>query len=141
VQLTDVLPGLVSYVPASCTGSCTVLGNTITWDLGSLAAGATGSRSYQVTVSPGATNGQTFTNAAQINSAENDANPGDNNASVTTTVSLLTPAVTFSPTSLTFGSQGVGTTSAALPVTLTNSGTAPLTISAIGVTGTNAGDF
>src|SRR5438552_3256776 len=35
----------------------------------------------------------------------------------------------------------VGTTSAAQPVTLTNSGGAALSISSIAVTGTNSGDF
>jgi Abnormal spindle-like microcephaly-assoc'd, ASPM-SPD-2-Hydin len=51
------------------------------------------------------------------------------------------PAVSFSPTSLGFGSQAVGTSSAAQTVTLTNSGNAALTITAIGLGGTNAGDF
>ena len=45
------------------------------------------------------------------------------------------PAVTLSPTSLNFGSVVVGTTSAVKNVTLINSGTAPLTISDIAVTG------
>jgi hypothetical protein len=41
------------------------------------------------------------------------------------------PAVTFTPTSLTFGSQAVGTTSAPQSVTLTNSGTANLFINGV----------
>jgi lysophospholipase L1-like esterase len=51
------------------------------------------------------------------------------------------PAVTLTPTSLSFGSQLVGTTSAAQSSTLRNSGTAPLALSSIGVTGANASDF
>jgi hypothetical protein len=51
------------------------------------------------------------------------------------------PAVSLSPTSLTFGSQIVGTTSAAQSVTLTNTGTATLNITGIGLAGTNSGDF
>ena len=51
------------------------------------------------------------------------------------------PAITLSPTSLAFGNRVVGTTSAAQDVTVTNSGTAPLTINSIGVAGANAGDF
>jgi hypothetical protein len=47
----------------------------------------------------------------------------------------------LSPNSLTFGNQVVGTTSAAQTVTVTNTGTAPLTINSIAVTGTNASDF
>ena len=45
------------------------------------------------------------------------------------------PAVSLSPSSLTFGSQAVGTTSAAQNVTLTNTGSAALVISSIGATG------
>src|SRR6266536_183507 len=51
------------------------------------------------------------------------------------------PAVSLIPSSLTFGSQTTGTTSSAQPVTLTNSGSAALTISGIAVAGTNASDY
>jgi centrosomal CEP192-like protein/ASPM-SPD-2-Hydin domain-containing protein len=49
--------------------------------------------------------------------------------------------VSVSPTSLTFASQAVGTTSAAQAVTLTNNLSTTLTITNIGFTGTNSGDF
>ena len=45
------------------------------------------------------------------------------------------PAVSLSPTSLNFDSQLVGTTSAAQPVTLSNSGNALLTINDISTSG------
>jgi hypothetical protein len=45
------------------------------------------------------------------------------------------------PSNLTFGNQLVGTTSAAQVVTLTNTGTATLTIASITVTGANGSDF
>lgn len=51
------------------------------------------------------------------------------------------PTVTLSPTSLTFPSQAVGTTSTTKEITVSNSGTATLDISSITVTGTNPGDF
>jgi len=51
------------------------------------------------------------------------------------------PNATLSPTSLTFSTQAVGTTSAAKTVTLKNTGTTSLTITAIAIAGTNAGDF
>src|SRR4029079_15549958 len=51
------------------------------------------------------------------------------------------PAVTFSPASVDFGGQIVGTPSATRGVSLTNSGNAPLSISAIALTGANAADF
>ncbi|MFZ0769859.1 MAG: choice-of-anchor D domain-containing protein [Candidatus Sulfotelmatobacter sp.] len=49
--------------------------------------------------------------------------------------------VSVSPASLTFASQAVGTTSAAQVVTLNNNLTTTLTISSIGFTGANSGDF
>jgi uncharacterized repeat protein (TIGR01451 family) len=52
-----------------------------------------------------------------------------------------TMAVTLAPTSLTFSSQAVGTTSAAQTVTLTNTGDVALVISGITLTGTNVADF
>src|SRR5207248_125423 len=51
------------------------------------------------------------------------------------------PVASLSPTSLTFPSQTVGTTSAAQAVNLSNSGSAALTITSIAITGTNSGDF
>lgn len=61
------------------------------------------------------------------------------------TVSLtgtgIAPSVTLSPTSLTFATQLVSTTSAGQTVTLTNTGTAALTISLISITGTNLTDY
>ena len=45
------------------------------------------------------------------------------------------------PTSLSFGQQGTGSSSAAQSVTLTNSGNAVLSISNIGLSGANSGDF
>jgi len=51
------------------------------------------------------------------------------------------PAVSFSPASLSFAGQTVGTTSAPMPVTVTNSGSADLTISTVALGGTDSGDF
>ena len=59
-QLTDTLPAGLTYVPgsASCTGTCSgipsAVGNQIVWNLGTLALGASGSQTFQATVSLGA---------------------------------------------------------------------------------------
>ena len=58
-----------------------------------------------------------------------------------TGVAAAAPQVTLTPTSLTFASQSVGTTSAGQNIYLTNSGESALTISGITITGTNAGDY
>jgi len=51
------------------------------------------------------------------------------------------PAVTFSPTSLTFGSQDVGTTSAPQSILVTNSGTANLFVNSAQTRGADPLDF
>src|ERR1700735_4309754 len=69
----------------------------------------------------------------------------DNVAGSPQTVSLagtaVAPAITLSATSLDFGPQAAGTTSAAQNVTLTNPGTGTIGISGIVVTGANTSDF
>src|SRR5207253_2845911 len=57
------------------------------------------------------------------------------------TLSAIGTTAKLSPTSLSFGTVAIGTTSAAKTVTLTNVGTTTLTITGIAITGTNAGDF
>jgi hypothetical protein len=51
------------------------------------------------------------------------------------------PAVTFTPTSLTFGAQAIGTSSAAQSVTVANTGNAPLFINSAATRGANPLDF
>jgi hypothetical protein len=80
----------------------------------------------------------TGTRTASLSIADNAAGSPQ---SVALSGTGTAPAVTLSPTTLTFASQTVGTTSAAQTVTLTNSGTAPLTITSIGLAGTNPGDY
>ena len=52
-----------------------------------------------------------------------------------------TPAATLSASTLTFSSQAVDTTSAAQPVTVTNSGSATLGFTGFTLSGTNSSDF
>jgi hypothetical protein len=56
-------------------------------------------------------------------------------------VLLQTPVATLSNNALSFGSQPVGETSAAQTVSLSNTGSASLNVSAISSAGPNAGDF
>ncbi len=61
---------------------------------------------------------------------------------VSLTATGTAPVAILSPTSLTFASQLAGTTSAGQTVTVSNTGgTAPLTLTNITITGTNASDF
>src|SRR5256712_675805 len=69
----------------------------------------------------------------------------DDAASSPQSVSLagmgIAPAVTLAPTNLAFGDQRLSTTSPVQTVTLTNSGTATLSITSIALAGLNPGDF
>jgi hypothetical protein len=60
---------------------------------------------------------------------------------VTSFISSSAPLVSFSAASLSFGNQPTSTTSAPQTETLTNTGTANLTISTVTISGTNASDF
>src|SRR5436190_10482452 len=51
------------------------------------------------------------------------------------------PAVTFTPTSLTFGAQAIGTTSAPQSITVANTGSAPLFVNSAATRGANPLDF
>src|SRR5207249_2181826 len=51
------------------------------------------------------------------------------------------PVASLSTNRLTFMNQNVGSSSAAQGVMLTNTGTVPMTITVLGITGTNPGDF
>lgn len=56
-------------------------------------------------------------------------------------VTVGSSSVTLSPISLTFASQNVGLASASQTVTLSNKGTAPLSIASISLSGASPGDF
>ena len=62
-------------------------------------------------------------------------NASGNPQSVSLTGTGLAPQAALSPASVSFGGQAVGTTSPSQAVTLSNAGGAPLTISAISITG------
>jgi len=54
---------------------------------------------------------------------------------------LFTTTATLSPASLTFANQQVGAGSAPQTVSLSNTGSSPLSIMSVAITGSNAGDF
>ena len=69
-------------------------------------------------------------------------NAGNSPQSVLLTGTGTAPIVSLGgTTSINFGNEPVGSTSAAQTITLSNTGTGPLTITSIAVTGTNSGDF
>jgi hypothetical protein len=98
----------------------------------SLAAG--GQCTISVTFTPAASGSRT----ASVSITDNaSGSPQSVSLAGTGTAS----AVSLSPTSLAFGNQPVDMTSTAQTVTLSNTGNAALTITSLGLTGTNASDF
>src|SRR5207249_2893031 len=87
-----------------------------------------------VTFTPSATGTRTGTLTVTDN-----ASGSPQTASLTGTG--VAPAAALSPTSLPVALPIVGTTSAPQAVTLSNSGSAPLSVSSIAITGANSGDF
>ena len=79
--------------------------------------------------------------AASLSIADNATGSPQLVALKGTGVAAGKPAVTLSPTSLTFASTTVGATTAAQVVTVKNSGTAALTLTSETITGTNATSF
>jgi hypothetical protein len=108
--------------------------NTCPSGSNTLAAGS--SCTISLTFTPGATGAR----SANLTFTDNAAGSPQALALSGTGV-IAAPAVSLNPTSVSFGNQKVGIDSTAQTVTLTNSGTTPLSISSIALTGTNAADF
>jgi hypothetical protein len=122
VTLTNGGSGALSISTIATTGDFAETNNCGA----SLAAGA--SCSVSVTFVPTATG----TRTGSLSFTDNAAGSPQN---VPLSGTGTRPAASLSPTSLNFSGQLVGTTSATQKVTLTNSGSAPLSISSIAVTG------
>jgi hypothetical protein len=99
-----------------------------------LAAGS--SCTISVTFTPGGIGGR----SANLTFTDNAAG-SPQSVALSGTGAVAAPVVSLSPTSVSFGSVSVGSSSAAQTITLTNSGTTPLSMSSIALTGTNASDF
>ena len=90
VQVTDTLPSGLTFKSGTCSPACSVSVDlrTIVWTVGTVAPGAGATLTFDADVASGLAFGTTVTNNVQILSAENDAVPGDNSASKTTTISF-----------------------------------------------------
>ena len=129
----------------SGTSALTITGITLTGtNSGDFALAPANTCGASLAISANCTISVTFTPTA--NGARTAAvSIADNASPSPQTVSLTgaggTPAASFNSTTLTFSNQAVSTPSAAQSVTLTNSGTVPLSITGITVSGTNGTDF
>lgn len=96
--------------------------------------GVNASCKINVTFTPGTIGAK----SASVSITDNAANSPQ---AVSLTGTGIAPALTLSANSLTFAGQLITTASTAQTITATNSGTAPLTISSVAISGTNSGDF
>jgi hypothetical protein len=138
---TSVTGGTSVTGTVTLTGAAPSGGATVTLSSSNTAAAQVNS---SITVSAGAASTVfpvTTTPVASVTSATITGayNGGSRNAIVT--VNPSNAGVSFTPTSLTFSTQAVGTTSASQNIILTNTGTAPLNISRISITGAAAANF
>jgi hypothetical protein len=101
---------------------------------GSVAGGA--NCTISVTFTPAASGSRT----ASVSITDN-ASGNPQTVSLSGTGTGTATLVSLSPTSLAFGNQSLGTTSAAQALTLSNTGNAALSITSLALTGSNASDF
>lgn len=97
-RIVDTLPAGVTY--ASCTGGCSVSGNQVTWSLGTLVAGASGSVQVTITVNSGYPT-SSLTNSATLDGSDPAGNPVSQSASSTVSVpasGTAAPAFAFTKT-------------------------------------------
>jgi hypothetical protein len=80
-------------------------------------------------------------NSGSLLLSDNNLNDTTSKQSIKLTGTGIAAVATLSTTSLNFSSQVSTTTSAPLTVNLQDTGNAPLVISSVAITGTNAGDF
>jgi hypothetical protein len=109
--------------------------STFSWLLGN------GNGSFQTHMDVSTGTGPSSVGVADFNGdGRLDVGVADRTAN-TVSVLLQVPGASLLPGSLSFGNQTLGTTSSAQTATLTNTGSAPLAITSIGITGANSGDF
>ena len=96
---------------------------------------ASASCTISVTLAP------TFAGAISSALTVTDNAPGSPQSVAVSGTGVATPVVSLASSSLAFGNQAVGTTSAARSVTLTNAGNGPLSISSIALVGGNPRQF
>jgi hypothetical protein len=131
VTLTNNTNAAIPFTSATFSGAnaadFAVSANTCT---GSIPSGATNTCTVSVTFKPSVVGAE----SAMLVLTDGDSTSPQNIA-LSGTGASPAPAVGLAPTSLTFGNQLLNTTSTAQTVTLTNTGTGALTISAIAASG------
>jgi len=128
VQLTDTLPGGLTFVSLSSPGgwSCTTpavgAGGTVSCSIASLASGASDTFTLTANVPPATPAGTDFTNTASISAAA-DPTPENDQSTVTTSTIAAAPDLAIAKTHS--GNATLGQTGFAYTITVSNAGAAP----------------
>jgi uncharacterized repeat protein (TIGR01451 family) len=140
-EFSDSLPaGLTVGTPTATAGTVSAVGvNPVTWN-GSLLPGASVTITIPATINAG-TSGTTLSNQGTVNfdsnrDGSNDSSaltddPATGAANDPTSIFVGQGQLTIAPASIDFGDQGINTSSATLDITLGNSGTAALNVTAL----------
>ena len=139
-EFTDLLPaGLTLGAPSATSGTVSTAGNQVNWN-GMLMPGATVTLTIPATINAG-TSGTTISNQATLNfdadrDGSNEASalsddPSTGTANDPTSIFVGQGSLTITPTAAAFGNQGINTSSAPIDITLGNSGTASLDVTAL----------
>lgn len=91
IVITDLLPDMTNFISASNGGDFDDMAGTITWNIGSVPALASGSVNLVVALQDDVANGAVIANTAGIESAETGLTIAD--ATVTATVAVITAPV------------------------------------------------
>ncbi len=83
-KMTDTLPGYLTFVSQDDSGNCSVVGQTITCNYGTLAPGAT--RTVHVTAKLDPARTTSITNGADVTTTTTDTNPSNNHSDAPNTV-------------------------------------------------------
>jgi hypothetical protein len=148
VSFSNPLPTATLLSPSSATaggagftltvsGTNFVLGGTVQWNGTGLTTTYVSGKQLTASVSAG-----DITAAGTVPVTVLNPSPGGGTSNALTfTVNKPGPTLTLSPPSVNFGIQLLSTPSAARTVTLSNNGTASLTLTSIGIAGANRSDF
>lgn len=90
VTITDILPASTTFASITAPGFSCTTGGTVTCTAATLASGASGTITINVTVSPSAAPTSVIANTATIGSAASDPNSSNNSSTASTTVSAPT---------------------------------------------------
>jgi uncharacterized repeat protein (TIGR01451 family) len=122
VTVTDVLPAGLTFTSTGSSVGCSAVGQTVTCTIGALANAAQSSAVIAVNVASSVAHASVISNTATVAATENDATPGNNSSTETTTVNRRVDLVVTKTESADPVRAGSGVGNLTYIVTVTNNG-------------------